>query len=504
MEERAEWELVVIGGGSAGLVASRTAASFGADTLLIEGDRLGGDCLWTGCVPSKSLIAAASALTIARNSPHFGVEADAVELDFAAAMRHVHSAMHTIAPVDSPEVLALAGVEVLRGHARFTGPRSLNVEGREIGFGQVIIATGGSPAVPKIDGIGSVEVLTSATVWDLTALPERLVVLGGGAVGCEIAQAMARFGSVVTIVHRGDRLLVKEEPRASAIVQAALEADGVTVLTGRQAASISGDGDGDGDGDRDRRGLGGGDGDRDRRGPGGGRSGAVTLDDGTVVPFDAILAAIGRAPNTGSLDADRAGVELDEAGNVVVNARLRTANPRIWAAGDVTPLPKFTHTAGMNGSIAASNAVLGLFRTIDSTAVPRVTFTHPEVGSVGIVQADAAAQGLIARTIEHEHVDRAIAEGAIGGYTQLLVDKRGKIRGATIVGPRAGESLGEVSLAISRGLTTSDIAGTTHAYPTFSDAVWNAAVADVRARLNQGATKVATTALRRLRRWRLR
>jgi len=489
MGERAEWELVVIGGGSAGLVASRTAASFGADTLLIEGDRLGGDCLWTGCVPSKSLIAAASALTIARNSPHFGVETDAVELDFAAAMRHVHGAMHTIAPVDSPEVLALAGVEVLRGHARFTGPRSLKVDGREISFGQVVIATGGSPAVPKINGIGSVEVLTSATVWDLTALPERLVVLGGGAVGCEIAQAMARFGSAVTIVHRGDRLLGKEEPRASAIVQAALEADGVRVLTGRQATSISGDGDGDGDGDgRDRRGLG----------------GAVTLDDGSVVPFDAILAAIGRAPNTGSLDADRAGVELDEAGNVVVNARLRTANPRIWAAGDVTPLPKFTHTAGVNGSIAASNAVLGLFRTIDSTAVPRVTFTHPEVGSVGIVQADAAAQGLVARTIEHEHVDRAVAEGATGGYTQLLVDKRGKIRGATIVGPRAGESLGEVSLAISRGLTTSDIAGTTHAYPTFSDAVWNAAVADVRARLNQGATKGATTALRRLRRWRLR
>jgi len=478
MGERAEWELVVIGGGSAGLVASRTAASFGAGTLLIEGNRLGGDCLWTGCVPSKSLIAAASALTIARSSPHLGVETDAVGLDFAAAMRHVHGAMQTIAPVDSPEVLALAGVEVLRGHARFTGPQSLAVDGREIRFGQVIIATGGSPAVPKIDGIGSVEVLTSATVWDLTELPERLVVLGGGAIGCEIAQAMARFGSDVTLVHRGDRLLVKEEPRASAIVRAALEADGVTVLTGRQATAIAGDG----------RGL----------------RGSVTLDDGSVVQFDAILVAIGRAPNTGSLDADRAGVELDESGNVVVNARLRTSNPRIWAAGDVTPLPKFTHTAGVNGSIAASNAVLGLSRTIDSAAVPRVTFTHPEVGSVGVVQADAAAQGLIARAIEHEHLDRAIAEGATGGYTQLLVDKRGKIRGATIVGPRAGESLGEVSLAISRGLTTSDIAGTTHAYPTFSDAVWNAAVADVRARLNQGATKVATTALRRLRRWRLR
>jgi pyruvate/2-oxoglutarate dehydrogenase complex dihydrolipoamide dehydrogenase (E3) component len=478
MEDRDERELVVIGGGSAGLVASRTAASFGADTLLIEGARLGGDCLWTGCVPSKSLIAAASALTIARNSPHLGVETDAVRLDFAAAMRHVHGAMNTIAPVDSPEVLALAGVAVLRGNARFTGPRSISVDGREITFGQVIIATGGSPAVPQIDGIGSVDLLTSETVWDLTELPERLVVLGGGAIGCEIAQAMARFGSAVTIVHRGDRLLAKEEPRASAIVRVALEADGVTVLTGRQCTSISGDGRG--------------------------RGGAVTLDDGSVVAFDAILAATGRRPNTGSLDAHRAGVELDDAGNVVVNAKLRTANPRIWAAGDVTALPKFTHTAGVNGSIAASNAVLGLSRTVDSVAVPRVTFTHPEVGSVGVVQADAAARGLVVRTIEHDDLDRAIAEGATSGYTQLLVDGKGRLRGATIVGPRAGESLGEVSLAISRGLKTSDIASTTHAYPTFNDAVWNAAVADVRARLNQGATKRATVMLRRLRRLRLR
>lgn len=468
----------MIGGGSAGLVASRTAASFGADTLLIEGHRLGGDCLWTGCVPSKSLIAAASALTVARNSPHLGVETDAVALDFAAAMRHVHGAVHTIAPVDSSEALALAGVEVLSGHARFTGARTLNVDGREIRFGQAIIATGGSPALPQIDGIESVEVLTSATVWDLSELPERLVVLGGGAVGCEIAQAMARFGADVTLVHRGDRLLPKEEPRASAIVRAALEADGVTVLTGRRGTSISGDG----------RGLG----------------GAITLDDGSVLLFDAILAALGRTPNTGSLDAGRAGVALDGSGNVVVNARLRTASPRIWAAGDVTALPQFTHTAGVNGSIAASNAVLGLSRRVDSVAVPRVTFTHPEVGSVGLVQSDAAARGLIARTIDHEHVDRAIAEGATGGYTQLLVDARGRIRGATIVGPRAGETLGEVSLAISRGLTTRDIALTTHAYPTFGDAVWHAAVADVQVRLGQGLVKMATTSLRRLRRWRLR
>ncbi|WP_165063213.1 dihydrolipoyl dehydrogenase family protein [Marisediminicola senii] len=478
MADSGNWDFVVIGGGSAGLVASRTAASFGAKTLLIEGARLGGDCLWTGCVPSKSLIASAAAATAARDSAHLGVASAEASIDFAAVMRHVRGAMHEIAPVDSPEALAKDGVEVLRGHARFTGPRALDVDGRRIGFVQAMIATGGSPAVPGIAGADDLELLTSESIWELTELPRRLVVIGGGAIGCEIAQAMARLGSQVTIVHRGPRLLPKEEERASAIVTAALRRDGVTVLTSRGSTALAGDG--------------------TRLG------GTVTLDDGQSVPFDAILAAVGRRPNTGSLDAATGGVRLDGSGHVEVNARLRTSNPRVWAAGDVTALAHFTHTAGVNGSIAASNAVLGLTRSIDTVAVPRVTFTHPEVATVGLLASDAAAKGLITRSIDHHHVDRAVAEGATTGYTSLLVDRRGRVRGATIVGPRAGESLGEASLAVKNGMSTSDIAGTTHAYPTFSDALWNAAVADVRARLGSGLTARATRVLRATRARRLR
>lgn len=462
MGNRDDFDFVAIGGGTAGLVASRTAAGFGARTALIEGNRLGGDCLWTGCVPSKSLIAAAAAFS--RSTPSVGLPPRLGPVDFETVMAHVHAAMDEIAPIDSSEALAADGVEVIRGTARFTSPRTLDVAGRRISFGQAIIATGGSPTVPPLHGAEDIDFLTSESVWDLTELPARMLVLGGGAIGCELAQAFARLGSHITIIARGPRLLPKEEARASAVVRSAMEADGVDVRTSRTITSVTG------------RGC----------------SGTAILDDGSIVAFDAILAATGRRPNTSSLEVERAGVRLDDEKRVIVNSKLRTSNPRIWAAGDVTPLPQFTHTAGVNGSLAASNAILGLSRTVDTVAVPRVTFTHPEVGAVGL---PAGTPGLITRTVEHSHLDRAIAEGETNGYTQLVVDKRGRVRGVTIVGPRAGETLGEASLAVKNGLTTSDIAGTTHAYPTFGDAFWTASVADVRARLGAGATGAAVGAL---------
>jgi len=477
MDKGTAWDLVVIGGGSAGLVASRTAASLGARALLIETHRLGGDCLWTGCVPSKSLIAAADAATAARASAHLGVTAGEVVVDFARVMTHVHDAMNEIAPVDSAESLERDDIDVLIGTARFTGPNTVDVNGREVRFGQALIATGASPALPAITGIEDVEVLTSATFWDLRTLPERLVVLGGGAVGCEIAQAMARLGSSVTLVHRGARLLPKEDERASALIEAALVADGVTVLTGRTVASVTSTD---------------------------GLAGTFALSDGGTLPFDRVLAALGRRPNTAGLNLDRVGVRLNARGHVVVDSRLRTTNPRIWSAGDVTGLPQFTHTAGVNASVAATNAILGLTRRADTTAIPRVTFTHPEVGAVGLQSADAGARGHRVVSRDHAHVDRAITESRQNGYTQLVVDKRGRVLGGTVVGPRAGETLGEISLAVKNGLTTSDIAGTTHAYPTYNDGLWNVAVADVRVRLGSGLIRGAVVALRRLRSARLR
>lgn len=477
MSETNEWDLVVIGGGTAGLVAGRTAASFGARAVLIEDNRLGGDCLWTGCVPSKSLIAAADAAKTARFSERLGVSVSDVVVDFARVMEHVQDAMHEIAPVDSAESLVRDNIEVVIGRARFTGPGTVDVNGRELRFRQALIATGASPALPDIPGIDAVDVLTSETFWDLRTLPERLVVLGGGAIGCEIAQAMARLGSAVTLVHRGPRILPKEDERAGAIVQAALIADGVDVRTNTTVTGVS---------SADRR------------------SGTFTLSDGSTLAFDRVLAALGRRPNTAGLDLQRVGVRQDSHGNVVVNSRLRTANPRIWAAGDVTGLPQFTHTAGVNASVAATNAILGLTRSYDSAAIPRVTFTHPEVGAVGLQSKDAASRRHRIVTRDHEHVDRAVTEAKTDGYTQLVVDRRGRVLGGTVVGPRAGETLGEISLAVKNRLTTSAIAGTTHAYPTYNDGLWNVAVADVRHRLGSGLVLAATRTLRRLRNARLR
>ena len=471
------WDLVVIGGGTAGLVASRTAASFGARVVLIEAARLGGDCLWTGCVPSKSLIAAADAASTARSSAPLGVHTGLVRVDFAQVMAHVQSAMAEIAPVDSAESLVRDNIEVVLGRARFTGPRSFVVGSRTLRFRQALIATGASPVRPTIPGIGAVDVLTSETFWNLRTLPPRLVVVGGGAIGCEIAQAMARLGSAVTLIQQGARLLPKEDERASAIVEAALAADGVTVLTGVTVTAAT---------SADRL------------------SGTFTLSDGSLVRFDRALMALGRRPNTAGLDVERVGVAQDSRGHIIVNSRLRTANPRIWAAGDVTGLPQFTHTAGVNASVAATNAVLGLRRSFDSAAVPRVTFTHPEVAAVGMQARDAARAGHLVVSRDHEHVDRAVTDARQVGFTQLVVNRRGRVLGGTVVGPRAGETLGEISLAVKNRLTTSAIAGTTHAYPTYSDGLWNVAVADVHRRLQSGALATVTRTLRWLRTARMR
>lgn len=474
----ADVDLLVIGGGTAGLVAAKTAAGFGATALLVEAHRMGGDCLWTGCVPSKSLIAAAHAARAAARSGALGVTATEVHVDFAAVMRHVHGAMHEIEPVDSIEATEAAGALAVIGRARFTGERTAEIDGRPIRFRQAVIATGSEPTVPKLPGIDDVEVLTSDSVWDLTELPERLVVLGGGAIGCELGQAFARLGSRVTLVQRNERLLPKEDPDASALIAEALAADGVAVRVATEAVRVEA---------------------ADARG-----AGILHLSTGEAVAFDRLLIALGRRPRTAALGLDEAGVRVDDRGHVVVDDSLRTSNRRILSAGDVSGLPQFTHIAGVNGSIAATNAILGLRRTIDRDAVPRVTFTHPEVGAVGLLPSEAAEHGCTVHEVRHSHTDRAIAEGEESGFTRLVVDWKGRVRGATIVGPRAGESLGEASLAVRHGLRTSQIASATHAYPTYSDALWNAAVADVRGRLRTGALSRAIGLLARLTAWRTR
>ncbi|MEV8249609.1 FAD-dependent oxidoreductase [Microbacterium sp. NPDC076768] len=458
------WDLVVVGGGSAGLVASKAAAGFGARVLLVESGRLGGDCLWTGCVPSKTLISSAA-------GGRTGQEA------FAHAHASVQRAIGTIAPTDSAEALQEAGVAVMKGHARFTSRRTMDVDGVEVAFQQAVITTGTSPVVPDLEGAESVHIHTTEDFWEITELPARMVVLGGGTVGSELGHAMARLGSAVTIVQRSSRILPKEEPEASAIVQAAMVRDGVDVRTGRTAVYV-------------------------RQGEE--SAGVLTLDDGSEVPFDVLLAALGRSADTDALDLSRAGVRTDAKGFVLVDAAAQTTNPRIWAAGDVTGPPMFTHTAGMDGSVAGSNAILGLRRKTQRAVVPRATFTSPEVAAVGLQAADADPEKHRVVTWHHEHADRAIAENAMDGYSRIVVDKSGRILGGTIVSPRAGETIGEVSLAVKQKLNTGDIAGTIHPYPTYTDAFWNAAVVDVKNRLNGGGISFAVQTLRGARRQMLR
>jgi len=467
------WDLLVVGGGTAGIVGAKTAARLGARVLLVERERTGGDCLWTGCVPSKALLAAAGVAASARNGHRFGIDVGEVSVDFARVMDHVRASIQHIAPVDSIEALEKASVSVRTATARFTGPDSAVIDGVSVRFRQALVATGAAPAVPPIPGLSEIDYLTSDIVWGLSELPADLVVLGGGSIGCELGQAFARLGSRVSVVEGAPRILPREDPLAAAELARALVDDGVELHTGSGVARV------------------------EPLGPG---SGVLHLESGQQVPFSCLLVAVGRAPRTRDIGLAVAGVEVDDRGFVVVDDLLRTTNPRIWAAGDLTGHPQFTHTAGVHASLAASNAILGVRRKVDLTAVPRVTFTDPEVAAVGL-ETDRVPPGL--RTIDwsHSHVDRAVAEGAFGGFARLVIDKRGRVLGATVVGPRAGETLGELTLAITRGLTTRDLAGVTHAYPTYNDGPWNAAISDVQDQLERPGTRRALGALARARTW---
>ncbi|EXF25769.1 oxidoreductase [Nesterenkonia sp. AN1] len=456
-------DLLVLGGGTAGIVGAKTAARLGARTVLVEAHRTGGDCLWTGCVPSKTLLSAAAQASRVRTS-------GGSEPDFPRVRERISTAIETIEPEDSPEALERSGVTVLHGSARFTGPGEAEIDGRLLRFRRALIATGSSPAVPQIPGLGQAQTVTSDTIWELTDLPARLLVLGGGPIACELGQAFARLGSEVTLLARSG-LLPKEDRDAASLVQASLQRDGVTVFDDDEARLIS-------------------------RGAAGS---LVTTTAGRELEAEVILVATGRTPRTASLGLEHLDVELDSSGQVLVDDTMRTSNSSIWAAGDVTTHPKFTHLAGAYASTAASNAVLGLRRRV-STTVPRITYTSPEVAAVGLTDADGP--GINTSTVFLENTDRAVTEGEREGFVRLVIGRRGRILGGTIVGPRAGESLGELSLAVASKLTTRQLAGVTHAYPTYNDALWNAAVAHARQGLDSPVVKTLTGTLAAVTRYR--
>jgi pyruvate/2-oxoglutarate dehydrogenase complex dihydrolipoamide dehydrogenase (E3) component len=457
------YDLVVLGGGTAGLTAAVGAASQGARTLLVERDRTGGDCLWTGCVPSKALIGVAARAHTARSSGHLGIHAPEVRVDFAAAMAHVKQAIAAIAPHDSPERLRREGVEVVSGTGRFTAADRLEVAGRVVRFRNAMIATGAAPLIPPIPGLRGSGALTSDTLWDLTELPRRLVVLGGGPIGSELGQAFARLGSQVTVVEMADALLPREEPGAGALVAASLIADGVDVRVGTRAVAVREDA---------------------------GTRHLVVERDGRQerIAFDEVLVAVGRRPNTHGIGLKAAGVTVDDRGAVVVDERLRTTNPRIHAGGDVTLLLPFTHTASTHGATVVQNALFGLRRTVDHGRIPWVTFTAPEVARIGLSVAEAEARygdRARVRTASHTELDRAVAEGVTGGFATLVGDPKGRLVGATVVGPRAGEVIGEVVAWMASGAKLTTITRSTHAYPTWNQDLTAASLEELRAGLER-------------------
>lgn len=433
---------MVVGGGAGGLTAAREANRRGARTLLVQDGPLGGDCTHTGCVPSKALLAAAG---------H--------GLSFSEAMATVHRSIDQIAATEDAETLTREGIDVLAGRARLTGGRTLEIDGRTVRARNIILATGARPAVPPIPGLDERPHLTNETIFDLASRPRRLAVIGGGAIGVELAQAFRGLGSEVVVVEGEGRLLSREEPEASTVVEAHLRSCGVEVHTGARVERVE----------------------RTETGEVG-----LRLDSGTTVVADQLLVATGRTPITDGLGVEDAGVELDDRGYIRTDESLATTAPGIWAIGDVTGRMPFTHAAARMAFVAVGNALSRVpLRTarFETAPIPWVTFTSPEVARIGMTEREAADHGGRVAYLPLTDVDRGMITGETAGFVKLIAGPRrllgnaggGRLLGATIVAPAAGEMIGLVALAMRTNMFTGRLAQTTQAYPTWSMAVQEAA-----------------------------
>lgn len=445
--QRFDDNVIVIGGGSGGLIAALIAATARAEVTLIERDAMGGDCLNRGCVPSKALLSAAH-LAAAQRRGRPGVRSLGVEVNFAEVMGQVHRAIATIEPKDSEERYEGLGVKVLKGSARLVDPWTVEVDGSRRTARAIILATGGEPLVPPIPGLGDCDPLTSDTLWQLAEAPERCLVLGAGPIGCELAQSLAALGSSVTLVDQASQVLPREDDAVGAVVAAALEAEGIALRLGVQAESFC-----------------------PGTAPG---SGTLTLAGGETLPFDRVLVAVGRRPVTEGLGLDALGVARRPNGALAVDETLRTSIPTIYGCGDVVGPYQFTHMASDQAWVAAMNALFRPLKAFKWTGavVPWVTFTAPEVARVGLSERDAQAQGVSVTVtrVGYDDNDRAIAEGETAGFIQVLTPPgKDRILGVTIVGARAGELLAPWVLAMTHGLGLKKIMGTIHAYPTYAE-----------------------------------
>ncbi|MEM7465936.1 MAG: FAD-dependent oxidoreductase [Pseudomonadota bacterium] len=444
--------LVVIGAGSGGLVSAYIAAAVKADVSLVEKHLMGGDCLNTGCVPSKALIRCAKAAAQGQGAARFGVINHGQEVDFAKVMHHVRDAIQQIEPHDSVERYRDLGVECLSGEAEIVDPYHVKVNGNTLSTRAIILATGGEPLVPPIDGLDSISYLTSDSVWSLTTLPQKLLVVGAGPIGCELSQAFARLGSKVTIVQRGDRIMPREDPDVSTLMLEKLESEGITVVCGASAKSVS-----------EEHGV--------KRLVCSSDSDASTRE----FEFNEILFAVGRKARINTLGIKELGIELRDNGTIATDQYLRTNIPTIYACGDATGPYQFTHVAAHQAWYASINALFGTFKkfAVDYRVIPWTTFTDPEVARVGLNEQEAAAQNIAVEITKYgiDDLDRAITDGTAYGFVKVLTPPgKDKILGVTIVGEHAGDLLAEFVLAMRHGLGLNKILGTIHTYPTLSEA----------------------------------
>jgi pyruvate/2-oxoglutarate dehydrogenase complex dihydrolipoamide dehydrogenase (E3) component len=437
------FDLVVIGAGSAGLVAANMAARLGARVALVEKTRPGGDCTWTGCVPSKALLKSAKLAHQMRTAERYGLAAVDPRVDLRDVMGHVHAVIDDVYSRETPDVLRAESIDVYLGAARFLDPNTIVAGEERVSGRNFLIATGAHPYVPQVDGLKDVDYLTYETVWQMDELPKRLLILGAGPIGSEMAQAFQRLGSQVTLFSSHDQILPRDDADAAHVVAEVFAAEGIDLRTNARAERVWRDGEG-----------------------------IHVAGGGAVAVGDALLLAAGRRPNVDGLDLEKAGVAYSAQG-IQVSESLRTTQPHIYAAGDCTGGYQFTHYAGWQAFIAVRNAMFpGSSRGV-AESVPWTTFTDPEIAQVGFTETgarEAFGDEVMTREWPMERVDRAVAEGSPAGFFKLVYKKDGMLLGVTVVAERAGEVIQEWALAIEQKLKAGDVANTIHVYPTYATA----------------------------------
>ncbi len=470
MSETLEPDLCIVGAGSAGLTVAAAGRSLGLSVVLVERARMGGECLNTGCVPSKALIACARHAATIRRAGAFGVDAGEPRIDAERVFAHVNRAIDTIAPHDSEARFRGLGATVIRGSARFLDPRTMEADGRRIRAKRFVIATGSRPKIPDVPGIGSVPVLTNESLFDIGALPRSLLVLGGGPVGLEMAQAFTRLGAAVTVLQKS-RVLPKDDPEAARLVAQRLAAEGVRLLEHAEAAAVEPTAEGV----------------------------AVTLADGTRVAAERMLVAAGRQAVVEDLDCAAGGVALGPEG-IAVDGALRTSNRRVFAIGDCASAFRFTHWAGYQGGLVLRTILTRWPNRPNEALAVWCSFTDPEIAHAGLTEAEArAAHGERVRILraDFSRNDRAVADGETDGFVKLIVGPRGRLLGADVVGAGAGELIGTVALALSAKLGIGAFAGMVAPYPTLTESLKRAAVDGYAANLSRPLVRGVLGLLRR-------